>query len=117
MRVTLGYPWEGYAPDTTIEVDDKVGWKLLHEGKARAAVDPPAPAPIVDSLAGVPLEKYTVTQLRQYIADHELPIDTKRLKRLDIVAAIHAAQEQARASESEGTPGAGDDHQEEPDVG
>lgn len=35
MRITLAYPYEGHAPDETIEVDDDVGRQMVRDGVAR----------------------------------------------------------------------------------
>ena len=35
MRVQLAYPFDGHAPDDTVEVDDSVGRQLLKDGRAR----------------------------------------------------------------------------------
>lgn len=43
MLVTLALAWEGHEPDETIEVDDIVARRLLHDGFARAAETEPAP--------------------------------------------------------------------------
>lgn len=42
MRVTLAYPYEGHAPDETIEVPDPVGAQLIHDGLARTPDGEPA---------------------------------------------------------------------------
>ena len=38
MRITLAYPHDGHEPDDTIDVDDEVGRRLVHDGRARLAV-------------------------------------------------------------------------------
>ncbi len=44
MKVTLAYPHDGRRPDDTVDVDEQVGRRLIHDGKARPP-DPDDPPP------------------------------------------------------------------------
>lgn len=113
MRITLAYPWEGNPPDTTLEVDDVLGRRLLRDGKARAAA-----ASVeehdndVEQNLELDLDEATISELRRYARLVGIVLAPEVRKRAEIIDAIRAA----RAAEPESTPDAGDDHQEATDV-
>jgi hypothetical protein len=77
----LAYPYDGNAPDTTIEVDDATGRRMVRDGRARHAEVGP------DS---------TGADLRAY-AERIGADTTGRRTKADLLAAIQRA-EQTRAS-------------------
>lgn len=122
MRITLAYPYEGHAPDETIDLDDREARRLLSSGRARL------PAPELDELATAYVstippatrtrptfdleaaladpnaddaaiaKKATVAQLLEVLGP-DVVLDAGVTKR-QILAAIRAAQ-QTRAPEPE----------------
>lgn len=51
MLITLAYPFEGHAPDETVEVADEVGRQMIYDGAARLPdhmAPEPAPQPAPD---------------------------------------------------------------------
>lgn len=69
MKITLAYRWNGYAPDETIEVDDRTGKQLVNDGKARVALDD---ADVVDE----PIERdgVTIGEAKAYAAEHGITL-------------------------------------------
>lgn len=119
MRVTLGYGWDGHAPDDTIEVPDSVGRRLLREGKARRADDEVAAereaADAVPEAPAQPAEphflKMTLSELRAFAEQHEIDIPTDVRKRPAIAELVRAAW----TRESAPAPDAGTETEEAPD--
>lgn len=81
MKITLAYPFEGHDPDTTIEIDDVRGRRMIRDGKARRADIGP------DSKA---------SDLKEYAEKANIDLTGKRSKQ-EILTAIERA-EQTRAS-------------------
>lgn len=81
MKITLAYPYEGHAPDTTITVDDAVGRRMIRDGRARHADIGPGSK---------------VADLRAYAEKNQIDLAGARSK-ADILTAI-ARAEQTRAS-------------------
>lgn len=81
MKITLAYPFEGNAPDTTIEIDAAVGRRMIRDGKARHADIGP---------------ETKVADLRAYAEANGIALAGAKSKK-DITTAIQRA-EQTRAS-------------------
>jgi hypothetical protein len=81
VKITLAYPFEGHAPDETIEIDDVRGRRMVRDGKARRADIGP------DSKAA---------DLRAYAEANKIDLAGAKSKK-DIATAIERA-EQTRAS-------------------
>lgn len=119
MRVTLGYTWDGHAPDATIEVPDAVGRRLLREGKARRADDEVAaereaaehaPAPVVPR-PEPHFSKMTLSELYAFATQHEIDIPTDVRKRPAIAELVRAAW----TRDPEPAPVTGTETEEAPD--
>ena len=95
MQITLAYPYDGHAPDETIDVDDQVGKTLIRDGFAR-----------------LPDRKSeTVAELRDYARANGIDL-AGATKKDDIVAAIQAAEQTRAAPTTTVTPAAGADTEE-----
>lgn len=93
MRITLAYPFEGHAPDETIELDDWLARRLLHGGRARVPDAEAAAPPATVALLTVPeikaLRRLNVDQLRAFAAENEIYLGDSQLKK-EMLAVIEA---------------------------
>lgn len=90
MLIVLAYPYDGHAPDETIDVADQVGRQMVHDGAARLP-DPDT------------VEHMTVVELRAYAAEHDIDLGGAT-KKADVAEAIRAAEEAAIPPQSPITP-------------
>lgn len=123
MRITLGYAWQSHAPDETIEVPDRIGRQLIHDGKARraddevaaereaaeqAAADAPEPAPLEPPFAQMKTAELHAFAKRQGIT---IPPDVRT--RRDLIAALRPTKTRApRTKRTPKPPVDGDQHEE-----
>lgn len=92
MRITLAYPYEGHAPDDTIELDDTDARRLLRDGKARL--------PEHDAM--------TVAELREYAAAQGIYI-AGLSRKAEISEAIEAAEKISVSPTTDVTPASGEE--------
>jgi len=99
VLITLAYPWNGYAPDETVDLEPAIAKQLLRDGKARVADDG---TEVVDE----PLEGdgVTIGNVKAYVAEHG---GTLR----EVAEALRAEAAAAPAS-TQSTPPTGDDPKE-----
>lgn len=84
MKITLAYPFEGHAPDETIELPADQARQMVRDGQARAAL--PADEDTLAALAH-PADARTVAELRTYAADHGIDV-TGVSRRADLLALV-----------------------------
>lgn len=89
MHITLAYPYDGHAPDETIEVADETGRQMIYDGVARLPVHPDE-----DTIAAITqnlVETRTVAQLREAATDAGIDVPSNA-RRAELAAAVAAAQ-------------------------
>jgi hypothetical protein len=104
VRVTLAYPYGGFGPDETIDVDDTLGRRLVREGRARPA-DPESggiPAPTVDELRAYARARgLSVREARKrWAADTAAGIDPRHPSP-DTPAGVNGSPDDASAHDAE----------------
>lgn len=128
MRITTAYPWEGFPPDTTLDIDDVLARRLVHDGRARVAADdaalgePPNPEiPPDETPREVPVAYWTNAQLDAYAAayatEHDAPLFDGPMNRKQKAAVVEAAIEATRETEHASTAGDGGNNQGDAHVG
>lgn len=99
MRVTLAYAVLGHPPDTTLELDEQLGRRLIRDGRARAATDEtplaPDPPPRADLAVWSAeeirsLRRMTIVQLQAFAAEHFIDLGSA-VRRKEILAALEAS--------------------------
>lgn len=114
IRVTLAYPYEGHAPDETIELDDPTARRLIREGRARAATPAPIDALYTreqvaemeaararEALLSAPLGELDARELRARA--RELGVDLAGARKKSVILAL-LEEASARASETDAPP-------------
>lgn len=110
MRVTLAYPYGGFGPDETIDVDTDIGRRLVRDGLARPAdSDPPdepdsggIPAPTVDEIRAYARARgLSVREARKrWAADTAAGIDPRHPS-ADTPAGVNGSPDDASAPDAE----------------
>lgn len=104
MRVTLAYPYGGFRPDETINVDDALARRLVRDGLARPAEPDPGgiPAPTVDELRAYARARGLSAReaRRQWAADTAAGIDPRHLSP-DTPAGVNGNPDDASAHDAE----------------
>ena len=92
MKITLAVPYDGHAPNDTIDVDDTDGRRLLRDGWAR----------LPDR------DEQTVSELRDYAKKQGIDI-AGLSRKADIAAAIEAAETTSVSPTTTVTPASGEE--------
>lgn len=88
MKIELAYPFEGHAPDETVDLPADQARQMVIDGLARPAL--PADEETTAALTR-PTDNRTVAELRAYAAERGIDL-TGASRRADIAALIGAAE-------------------------